>query len=53
MISALVNLEIGTAGQRDLDLDQNLAVADPGDGYSLNFHILFTVEDSCCHMSVH
>ena len=53
VVSALVNLEIGAAGQRDLHFDQNFALADARDGYSFNLQIFFAVQDGSCHFSVH
>ena len=53
MISPLVDLEIGAAGQGHLHLDQHFPVPHPRDGYFLNLYVLFTVEDSGRHLSVH
>ncbi len=52
VVAALIDLEVGAASQCDLHLDQYLAILDVGDGNLLNFHVLFTVEDGCCHLSV-
>ena len=53
MIAALVDLEIGTAGQGDLDLDENLAVSDARDGNFFDFEIFFAVQDGGGHFSIH
>jgi hypothetical protein len=53
VVAALIHLEIGAAGERDLDLDQHLALFDARDGYSFNFEVFFAVEDGSCHFSVH
>src|ERR1700685_3863209 len=52
MIAALKNFEVGSAGQRDLNFDQNLAGAYTGNGDSFNFEIFFAVEDGSRHFSV-
>src|SRR5438552_14407888 len=51
MIAALINFQIGAAGQRDLHFDQHFSLANAGDGHPFNFHVLFAVEDSCRHLS--
>src|SRR5581483_3346695 len=53
VISALVNLQVGAAGERNLYLDQHLAGIHPRDGHSFNLHVLLAIEDGCCHLSVH
>src|SRR5258708_29532374 len=53
VVAALIYLEVGAASQSDLHLHQYLAILDMGDGNLLNFYVLFAVEDSCCHLSVH
>ena len=53
VISPLIHLEISAAGQRDLDFDEDFAILDEGNGNFFNFDVLFTVEDGCCHLSVH
>ena len=53
VIAALVDLKIGTAGQCDLHLDQHFPIANSRDGYSFNLYVLFAIEDSRCHLSVH
>ena len=53
MIATLVDLQIGTAGQRDLHFDQHFTIANPRDGHSFNLHVLFAIEDGRCHLSVH
>src|SRR5579871_5547915 len=53
MVAPLINLKIGAAGQRDLNFDQDFPVIDAGDGNFLNLHILFSVEDGSCHLSIH
>jgi hypothetical protein len=43
VIAALVHLEIGAAGQGDLDFDQDLAVSHARDGYFFNLEVFFAV----------
>src|SRR6185369_2709965 len=53
VISALIDLEIGTTGQCDVDLDKDLAIANTWNRNLLDLNVLFTVEDCSCHLSVH
>src|SRR5262249_15293662 len=53
MIAALVNFEIGPAGEGNLHFHQDLAILESRDGHPLNFHVLFAIEDGCCHFPVH
>ena len=53
VVSALIDLQVGATSQRDLHLDQDFPCLNVGDGDFFNFHVLFTVEDGCCHLSVH
>ena len=53
VVAALVHLEIGAAGQCDLDLDQNLAVSHARDGNFFNLKVFFAVQDGSGHFSVH
>src|SRR5579864_1687125 len=53
VIPALIDLEIGAAGERDLDFDEELAIAHVGDGNLLDLHVLFAVEDGCGHLASH
>jgi hypothetical protein len=53
VIAALVHLEIGSAGEGDLNFDENFPLIDPGDGHSFNFDIFFAVQDGGGHFSVH
>ena len=53
VIAALVDLEIGAAGQRDLDFDQNLAVTDARNRYFFDLEVFFAVQDGSGHFSVH
>jgi hypothetical protein len=53
VVSALIDLEIGAAGERDLDFDEKLAIAYVRDGNLLNLHVLFAIEDGCGHFSSH
>ena len=43
VVAALVDLEIGAAGESDLDFDEDLAIAYARDGYFFNFEIFFAV----------
>ena len=53
MISTLIHLEIGAAGQCHLHLDEYFAFTDGRNRYPLDLHVLFAVEDGGCHLSVH
>ena len=53
MISALVDLKIGAAGERHLHLDEYFTFTDGRNRDLLNLYVLFTVEDSGCHVSIH
>ena len=53
VIAALVDLQVGAAGQCDLHFDQYFPIANPRDGHSFNLHVLFAIEDGGCHLSVH
>src|SRR6516165_8114068 len=53
MVATLVHLQIGTAGQSYLHLDQHFPFVQLRDRHLLNLHVLFAVEDGCCHVSVH
>src|SRR5436190_18654487 len=53
MIATLVDLQVGSAGQGDLHFDQHFPVAYPGNRYFFNLHVLFAIEDRCCHLTVH
>ena len=53
VIAALINLEVGAAGERHLHLDQHLALFHARDGYSFNFQIFFAVQDGSRHFSIH
>ena len=52
MISALEDFEIGTAGQRNLNLDQNLTFGQVRDRDLLDLHVLLTVEDGGLHRAL-
>src|SRR4029077_17062637 len=45
VIAALVHLEVGAAGQGDLNFDENLAIADAWDGYFFDLEVFFAVQD--------
>ncbi len=53
VIAALIDLQIGTAGQGHLHLDQHFPFVQRGDRHPFDFDVLFTVEDRRCHLSVH
>ena len=53
VIAALVNLEIGAAGEGNLNLDENLAVSDARDGNLFDFEVFFAVQDGGGHFSIH
>src|SRR4051794_10864258 len=53
MIPTLINLQVRSACQRNLNLDQNFTLCHSRNRHFLNLHVLFAVEDGCCHMSVH
>ena len=53
VVAALINLEIGAAGEGDLYFDENLTLLDSRDRYSFNFEIFFAVQDGGGHFSVH
>jgi hypothetical protein len=53
VVSAFIDLEIGAAGQSDLDFDKHLTTAGMRDRHFLNLHVLFAVEDGGCHFPVH
>ncbi len=53
VVAALVDLQIGAAGERDLDFDQNLAITNARDWYFFDLQIFFAVQDGSGHFSVH
>ena len=53
VVSALVDLQIRATGERDVNLDENFAVANAWNGNLLDLDILFSVEDCRRHLSVH
>ena len=53
VIAALVDLQVGAAGQGDLHFDQYFPIAHARDGHSFNLYVLFAIEDGSCHLSVH
>src|SRR5581483_3185962 len=50
VVAALVDLQVGAAGEGNFDFDQDLAVFDARNGDALNLYVLFTVEDGCGHL---
>ena len=50
MVAALVDLQVGAAGQRHLYLDQHFALFQLGDRHLLDFDVLFAVEDRRRHV---
>ena len=53
VVSTLVDLQIGTAGQGDLHFDQYFPVTNSGNRHFFNLDVLFAIEDSSCHLTVH
>ena len=53
VVAALIDLEIGAAGESDLDFDQHFALFHARDGHSFNLEIFFAVQDGGRHFSVH
>ena len=53
MVAALVDLQVGAAGQRHLDLDQDLAFAHARNRDLFDLDVLFAIEDRRRHFSVH
>jgi hypothetical protein len=53
VVAALINLEIGAAGESDLYFDEDLSLLDARDGHTFNLEIFFAVQDGGGHFSVH
>ena len=53
VVAALIHLQVGTAGERDLNFDQHLALFDARDRHSFNLEIFFAVQDGGGHFSIH
>ena len=53
VIAALIHLQIGAAGERHVDLDQNFALTHTRDRHSFNLDVFFAVEDGGRHLAVH
>src|SRR5699024_5312486 len=53
VVTALIDHEVRAASEGNVDLDQDLDVTDTRDRYRFDLDVLFSVEDSSCHMSVH
>ena len=53
VISPLIDLEVGAAGQSDLHLHQYLTFFQFGDRHLLDFDVLFAIEDGGGHLSAH
>src|SRR5438876_11476264 len=45
MIAALINFQIGAAGQRELHVNSHLSIGNVRSRYLFNLHFLFAVED--------
>ena len=53
VVSAPVHFDVGTAGECDLHLDEDLTVVEAGNRHSFDLHVLFAIEDGSCHLFVH
>src|SRR5256885_1581297 len=53
VVATLIDLQVGSAGQRDLHFDQYFPVTYAGNRHFFNLQILFAIEDCCCHLTVH
>ena len=53
VVAPLIDLQIGTASQGHLHLDQHFPFIQLGNRHLLDFDVLFAVEDRRCHVSVH
>src|ERR1043166_7887881 len=53
MITALINLQIGSTSESHLNLDEHLTIFHTWNRHFFNLQVLLTVEDCGCHFSVH
>src|SRR5437667_1162803 len=53
MVSAPKNLNVGAAGQSDLDANQKVACLDFGNGYGLYLQMFFAIEHGRHHLGFH
>ena len=53
VITALVDLQVGAASERDLHFDQDLTFPHAGNGHLLDLYVFLAVQDGSRHFSIH